>query len=321
MTQTHAERGAAADRGRRGRSSARSRCSPNDSMTSSRASTTCMAVPIAETVFEPHVGGNIYDRGVDGSECRWARVLAYEPPNRVVFSWDISPRWQIETDPDQTSEVEVRFIAESAGPDPGRARAPQPRPPRRGLGSRPRRCRRRRRAGRCTCTATSMPSRRTSADGADHDQHRHRPSTWAGVRLRHRPDPVHRVAEECRRRPHGRRRNPAGRREMRHHASHRLRRAPGHVRTHAYRPTESLGVHGVDGPIRAFVDVTVEPLDRTSLPGDDHGRLRRPRDREASRAPRCAPTGPQGDAGQPGNARTPTAAAPTACSPTTPSDS
>jgi uncharacterized protein YndB with AHSA1/START domain len=74
-----------------------------------------LAVDIAETVFETHVGGHIYDRGVDGSECRWARVLAYEPPNRVLFSWDISPQWQIETDPDKTSEVEVRFISE--GPD------------------------------------------------------------------------------------------------------------------------------------------------------------------------------------------------------------
>ena len=72
-----------------------------------------LPVDIEETVFETHVGGNIYDRGVDGSECRWARVLAYEPPNRVVFSWDISPQWQIEPDPDKTSEVEVRFIAES----------------------------------------------------------------------------------------------------------------------------------------------------------------------------------------------------------------
>lgn len=70
---------------------------------------------IAETVFEPRVGGHLYDRGVDGSECHWARVLAYEPPNRVVISWDINPRWQIETDPDKTSEVEVRFVAE--GPE------------------------------------------------------------------------------------------------------------------------------------------------------------------------------------------------------------
>ena len=69
--------------------------------------------PIAETVFESHVGGHIYDRGVDGSECRWARVLVYEPPNRVVFSWDINTQWQIETDPDKTSEIEVRFTPES----------------------------------------------------------------------------------------------------------------------------------------------------------------------------------------------------------------
>jgi uncharacterized protein YndB with AHSA1/START domain len=72
-----------------------------------------LAVEIAETVFDPHPGGYVYDRGVDGSECRWARVLAYEPPHRVVISWDISPNWQIETDPEKTSEVEVQFIAES----------------------------------------------------------------------------------------------------------------------------------------------------------------------------------------------------------------
>jgi uncharacterized protein YndB with AHSA1/START domain len=72
-----------------------------------------LSVDIAETVFEPHEGGHLYDRGVDGSECRWARVLAYEPPDRVVISWDISPQWQIETDPSKTSEVEVRFIAET----------------------------------------------------------------------------------------------------------------------------------------------------------------------------------------------------------------
>ena len=73
-----------------------------------------LAAPIAQTVFEPRVGGHIYDRAVDGSECRWARVLAYEAPDRVVFSWDIGPQWQVETDPDRTSEVEVRFVAESA---------------------------------------------------------------------------------------------------------------------------------------------------------------------------------------------------------------
>ena len=73
-----------------------------------------LAVEIAESVFEARVGGHIFDRGVDGSVCQWARVLAYDPPDRVVFSWDISPQWQIESDPEKTSEVEVRFVAESA---------------------------------------------------------------------------------------------------------------------------------------------------------------------------------------------------------------
>jgi uncharacterized protein YndB with AHSA1/START domain len=72
-----------------------------------------LEVEIAETVFEPRVGGYLYDRGVDGSICRWARVLAYDPPERVVISWDISPQWQLETDLEKTSEVEVRFISET----------------------------------------------------------------------------------------------------------------------------------------------------------------------------------------------------------------
>jgi uncharacterized protein YndB with AHSA1/START domain len=74
-----------------------------------------LASPIASTTFEPRVGGHIVDRGEDGSECRWARVLVFDPPDRLVFSWDIGPTWQLESDPDNASEVEVRFIAD--GPD------------------------------------------------------------------------------------------------------------------------------------------------------------------------------------------------------------
>ena len=68
-----------------------------------------LEAPLAEMVFEPYVGGGIIDRGTDGSECRWARILAYEPPARVCFSWDINTSWQIETDPSRTSEVEIVF--------------------------------------------------------------------------------------------------------------------------------------------------------------------------------------------------------------------
>lgn len=73
-----------------------------------------LSVPIVATVFEPRAGGTIYDQGEDGSECHWARVLAFEPPERVLFTWDISPRWELETDPDRASEVEVRFVPEGS---------------------------------------------------------------------------------------------------------------------------------------------------------------------------------------------------------------
>jgi uncharacterized protein YndB with AHSA1/START domain len=71
-----------------------------------------LGVDIAESVFEPRAGGRVYDRGVDGSECQWGRVLAFEPPDRILFSWDINPSWRIETDLAKTSEVEVRFVAD-----------------------------------------------------------------------------------------------------------------------------------------------------------------------------------------------------------------
>lgn len=74
-----------------------------------------LSSPIVSTTFEPRVGGYIVDRAEDGSECRWARVLIFEPPHRVVFSWDIGPTWQLEADPRNASEVEVRFVPE--GPD------------------------------------------------------------------------------------------------------------------------------------------------------------------------------------------------------------
>jgi uncharacterized protein YndB with AHSA1/START domain len=71
--------------------------------------------PLAEMVFEPHVGGHIIDRGVNGTENRWARILAYEPPSHLAFSWDIDLEWKIETDMTKTSEVHVTFTPQSDG--------------------------------------------------------------------------------------------------------------------------------------------------------------------------------------------------------------
>ena len=77
-----------------------------------RATSENVALMIGGPTPTPEARG-IVDRAADGSECRWARILAFDPPDRVVFSWDISPRWTIETDQARTSEVEVRFYAET----------------------------------------------------------------------------------------------------------------------------------------------------------------------------------------------------------------
>jgi uncharacterized protein YndB with AHSA1/START domain len=81
-------------------------------------------------------GGRIYDRGTDGSECEWATVLAYEPPDRVVFSWNVSPHWQVETNPDKPQRGRGAVHCAGRATHPRAARAPSSRPPRRRLGRR-----------------------------------------------------------------------------------------------------------------------------------------------------------------------------------------
>jgi len=70
---------------------------------------------MVDTVLEPEVGGRWFERGADGSECTWGRVLAWEPPTRLVVTWQITGRWEVDDDPAHASEIEVRFTAD--GPD------------------------------------------------------------------------------------------------------------------------------------------------------------------------------------------------------------
>jgi uncharacterized protein YndB with AHSA1/START domain len=73
-----------------------------------------LACRSVEMVVEPRVGGGLIDRGEDGSECRWGDVLAWEPPHRFTFSWNISPQWSLEAEPARRSEVEVTFTPDGA---------------------------------------------------------------------------------------------------------------------------------------------------------------------------------------------------------------
>jgi DNA-binding transcriptional ArsR family regulator/uncharacterized protein YndB with AHSA1/START domain len=73
-----------------------------------------LAEPPGETVIlEPFVGGRWFERGRDGREYDWGTVLVWEPPRRIVLTWQIGPDWVYEPDPARASEIEVRFLPES----------------------------------------------------------------------------------------------------------------------------------------------------------------------------------------------------------------
>lgn len=69
--------------------------------------------PIKDVIIEPRDGGRWYERGEDGSECQWGRVLTWDPPRRLVLSWQITAQWQFGAE--FLTEVEVRFTPEGAG--------------------------------------------------------------------------------------------------------------------------------------------------------------------------------------------------------------
>jgi uncharacterized protein YndB with AHSA1/START domain len=70
------------------------------------------AADMQTCTFEPRAGGRWYETGVDGSECDWGRVLVWEPPHRIVHTWQLQGDWRYDADPAHASEVEIRFIAE-----------------------------------------------------------------------------------------------------------------------------------------------------------------------------------------------------------------
>jgi uncharacterized protein YndB with AHSA1/START domain len=60
-------------------------------------------------VLESRSGGRWYEVSVDGTECDWGKVVAWEPPDRLVLAWQIGADWQF--DPELLTEVEIRFVS------------------------------------------------------------------------------------------------------------------------------------------------------------------------------------------------------------------
>ncbi|MCI4063630.1 SRPBCC family protein [Micromonospora sp. R77] len=70
---------------------------------------------LAELGIEPHAGGMLHEIGPYGFRSDWGRVLTWDPPRRLVFTWQIGPDRVPVPDPARASEVEVLFHPE--GPD------------------------------------------------------------------------------------------------------------------------------------------------------------------------------------------------------------
>ena len=71
------------------------------------------ASPLQDIVVEPRSGGRWAERGEDGKETLWGKVLAWEPPARVLLGWQLSPQWQY--DPNLLTELEIRFSPDGQG--------------------------------------------------------------------------------------------------------------------------------------------------------------------------------------------------------------
>src|SRR5262245_55782942 len=66
-----------------------------------------------EAIIEPHAGGRYYERGADGTECEWGRVLEFDPPAHLALSWHLNHDFAYDADPERASRVDITFLAES----------------------------------------------------------------------------------------------------------------------------------------------------------------------------------------------------------------
>jgi uncharacterized protein YndB with AHSA1/START domain len=60
-----------------------------------------------DVVIEPRAGGRWFEKGADGSEHQWGKVLAYDPPHRLVLAWQLDREFSY--GPSLETTVEVTF--------------------------------------------------------------------------------------------------------------------------------------------------------------------------------------------------------------------
>ena len=69
--------------------------------------------PHVAVIVEPRAGGRWFERDAAGNETNWGKVLAWEPPSRLLLAWQISCEWAY--DPALLTEVELTFAAAEGG--------------------------------------------------------------------------------------------------------------------------------------------------------------------------------------------------------------
>ncbi len=69
--------------------------------------------PLKDVVVEPRAGGRWFEKGEDGTETDWGKVLAWDPPARLLLAWQLGADWAY--DPDFETEVEVSFTPADDG--------------------------------------------------------------------------------------------------------------------------------------------------------------------------------------------------------------
>ena len=71
------------------------------------------ALPPASITIEPHAGGRWFETDADGQVTPWGKVLAWEPPSRLLLAWELNSRF--EPDPAVVTEIELAFVPLAGG--------------------------------------------------------------------------------------------------------------------------------------------------------------------------------------------------------------